>query len=207
MQAALPQVALASILSQISSATTGVFWQRPPRKGLTDGAPVRVDRHRTGGEDRCMSRFVLVGPVAVALVLLIGCGSSQNSQDRQWFHRVVNVGRRADIRSQRNESLATIHGALESGNPDQLAAAFATYAEFLGHLGQEFADTNPPEQCRGASQSLVGSVEQLRSRVQQLSVPSAVDTRAELVRAVADLQRTQNELDAHLRQLADQGHC
>ena len=176
-------------------------------RGLSDGSAVRLTGTVRGGENRRMAKVALVWSVAMALVLLTGCGSSQNSQDQQWFGEVVDVTRQADTRSQRDESLAKIHAALESRNPDQLAAAFATYAEFLGHLGQRFADTNPPDQCRGASESLVGSVEQLRSRVQQLSVPSAVDTRAELLQAVADLQRIQSEFEAHLRQIADQKHC
>src|SRR5262249_11537303 len=150
-----------------------------PRLGVERRRGREVDRHRKGGENRRMARFAMAGPVAVALVLLIGCGSSQNQADLQWLREVERVERNMDAKGA--ETVQKVGAAIRSGNPDQIAAGFASYEVFLAGSEQKLKDTDPPEQCRAISQAVVGYVEQARSEAQQLSSSEAVDTRAELL--------------------------
>src|SRR5262245_54334164 len=152
------------------------------------------------------SRIAVLGALTIGL-LLAGCGSSQSDQEQQWIGRVQDIVHNKELNNQRVESLRKLDDGLRSGNPDQIAAGFSSYADFLGVLSQEFKGTDPPEQCLTVSSPLVGFAEQLSSVAQQLSSPEAVDTRAELIQGANDLNRSEKAFKAQFAQFENQTHC
>jgi hypothetical protein len=150
-------------------------------------------------------RFAIFGTLAAAVVVLTGCGSSQSTADQQWILDVNGLAQSA--KGESSKSLEQLHAAGQSGNPNRIAAAFGSYAAFLGDFEQKFKAFDPPERCRGLAQTLVGFMDRLRSKAQQLSSPSAVDTYAELQQGGRAFARIQKSYFAHFAPLAHQKHC
>lgn len=142
-----------------------------------------------------MGRVCLAVAALVALAVA-GCGGSSGSGQSE-----------ADFLQDAGLTLLTFHKRSDQlfhslrqsgGDPTQAANAIESYGSALSGLERNLSATTPPDQCQHVKQTYLDFVGQEKAWAAKYSLPSAVDTNAELTQMHRDSVAIEQRLMAGL---------
>ena len=134
--------------------------------------------------------------VALVAVAVTGCSVSSSSGQSE-----------ADFLQDAGLTLLTFHKRSDQlfhrlrqsgGDPTQIANAIASYGSALSGLERNLSATTPPDQCQHVKQTYLDFVGQEKAWAAKYSLPSAVDTNAELTQMHRDSVAIEQRLMAGL---------
>jgi hypothetical protein len=139
---------------------------------------------------------VCLSVVALVAVAVAGCSvSSSSGQSEADFLQDAGVTL-LTFQKHRNQLFQSVRQS--RGDPTQVANAIASYGSTLSGLERNLSATTPPDQCQHVKQTYLDFVGQEKAWAAKYSLPSAVDTNAELAQMHRDSAAIEQRLMAGL---------